>query len=132
MGCHEDGNVFPMQLTIRFGDAVGAELRSQGGSVRNGVFLMDSNAPHSVSQCEAGVRYSIVTYIKKDAVALADWHTIRTLSPWVFPVQCLPLLHALLLLAGRMAPNEAAMVLKADRPGACTGQTAPVATSPPS
>ena len=35
MGCHEDGNIFPMQLTIRFGDAVGAELCSQGVSVGN-------------------------------------------------------------------------------------------------
>ena len=98
MGCHEDGNIFPMQLTIRFGDAVGAQLCTQGGSVGNGVFLMNSNAPHSVSRCEAGVRYSIVTYIKNDAVVLADWRTIRTLSQWGFPVQCLALLHALLLL----------------------------------
>ena len=80
MGCHEDGNIFPMQLTIRFGDAVGAELCSQGVSVGNGVFLMNSNAPHSVSQCEAGIRYSIVTYIKKNAVVLADWRSIHTLS----------------------------------------------------
>ena len=98
MGQHIDGNIFDTQISIRFGDAVGAELCAGGQRVGNGCFLMNTNLPHEVSVCEHGVRYSIVTYIKKDACILTTWKTIHMLGVWGFPVQALAFLHVVMLL----------------------------------
>jgi len=98
MGQHIDGNIFDTQISIRFGDAVGAELCACGQRVGNGCFLMNTNLPHEVSLCEQGVRYSIVTYIKKDACVLSSWKAVQTLGDWGFPVQVLAFLHIVMLL----------------------------------
>ena len=98
MGQHIDGNIFDTQISIRFGDAVGAELCAGGQLVGNGCFLMNTNLPHEVSMCEQGVRYSIVTYIKKDACILTSWKMVHMLGCWGFPVQALAFLHIVTLL----------------------------------
>jgi hypothetical protein len=98
MGRHVDGNIFPTQISIRFGDAVGAELCVCGRRVGNGCYIMNTNLPHEVSRCEQGVRFSIVTYIKKDACILTNWKAVHTLGLWGFPVQALAFLHIVMLL----------------------------------
>ena len=98
MGKHVDGNIFPLQISIRFGEAVGAELCTGDQRLGGGVFLMDTTIPHEVSLCEAGVRYSIVTFCKESAVKLVDLRHINTLHQWGYPVQILILLHVILLL----------------------------------
>ena len=67
------------------------------GRVVNGCFLMNNNLPHEVSECEAGVRFSIVTFMKRDAVARVDWPVFARLGLWGYPVH-LTLLALLLLL----------------------------------
>ena len=94
---HDDGNIFPIQFCGRFGDAKGAELCTMEGRVVNGCFLMNNNLPHEVSECEAGVRFSIVTFMKRDAVARVDWPVFARLGFWGYPVH-LTLLALLLLL----------------------------------
>ena len=96
---HVDGNIFPIQFCGRFGEAKGAELCTMEGRVVNGCFLMNNNFPHEVSECEAGVRFSIVTFMKRDAVALVDWPVFARLGLWGYPVhQSLLALFLLLLL----------------------------------
>ena len=125
MDRHVDGNIFPMQISIRFGDAVGAELCSQGVMVGNGVFLMDTNVPHAVSQCEAGVRYSIVTSIKKrrgGAGRLAHHPHLEPMgvSCTVFGVT--PRLAALVLLAKYPAQGRVGFCRGLRAGGWCTGR----------
>ena len=97
MAAHVDGNIFPQQFCGRFGVAEGAELCVGRVRVGNGVFVMNTNIPHEVSRCEAGVRFSIVTFMKRDSVKLVRWPVFMQLGLWGFPVH-LPLLTLLVLL----------------------------------
>ena len=97
IAAHVDGNIFPQQFCGRFGVAEGAELCVGRVRVGNGVFVMNTNIPHEVSRCEAGVRFSIVTFMKRDSVKLVRWPVFMQLGLWGFPVH-LPLLTLLVLL----------------------------------
>ena len=94
MGEHVDGNTSAIQLSARFGNATGAELRVGDLKVGSGVFLMDTNVPHEVLVCKSGVMYSIVTYVKKDAMCLANPFVLARLCSWGFPLKY----HCLILL----------------------------------
>ena len=89
-----DGNTSAIQLSGRFGNANGAELRVGDLKVGAGVFLMDTNVPHEVLVCKSGVMYSIVTYVKKDAMCLANPFVLARLCEWGFPLKY----HCLILL----------------------------------
>ena len=97
IAAHVDGNIFPMQFCGRFGSVKGAELCAGGVRVGNGCFLMNTNFPHEVSECEAGVRFSIAIFMKRDAVALVGWPVFAQLALWGYPVHLFALLLLLLL-----------------------------------
>ena len=97
IAAHVDGNIFPQQFCGRFGAAEGAELCFGRVRVGNGVFVMNTNIPHEVSRCETGVRFSIVTFMKRDSVSLVQWHVFAQLGLRGFLVR-LSLLTLLLLL----------------------------------
>ena len=93
---HVDGSLLPIHFCARFGQAVGAELCIGDDRYANGVFLTNTNLPHSVSECVAGTRFSIVTYIRLDSVVLVNAPTLNQLFAWGYPVESLALLHLLL------------------------------------
>ena len=97
MGTHIDGNLLPLQLSARFGDAVGGELHCGGESVQTGVYIMDANMPHWVSPLQSGTLYSIITYIKKDSFWMSDCATLAQLSSWGFPLRSVGLILLLML-----------------------------------
>ena len=96
MLAHVDGSLLHWHFCARFGQAVGAELCIGDDRYANGVFLTNTNLPHEVSECAAGTRFSIVTYILLDSVVLVDAPTFKLLLLWGYPVQYLALLHLLL------------------------------------
>ena len=62
MGEHIDWNTSAIQLSARFGNATGAELRIGNLKFGSGVFLMDTNVPHEVLVCKSGVMYKSVCF----------------------------------------------------------------------
>ena len=87
MGVHSDGNLLPLQLSARFGDAEGGELHCAGQSVHSGVFVMDANEEHWVAPLRTGKLFSIITYIKQDAFWMADCASLSQLASWGYPLR---------------------------------------------
>ena len=100
MGVHSDGNLLPLQLSARFGvDALGGELHCGEEVVGEGVFIMNANEKHWVSELQSGTMYSIITYIKRDSFWMADYATLSQLASWGYPLRtvCLICLFELYL-----------------------------------
>ena len=98
MGEHVDDSLLPWHFCARFGQAVGAELCIGDDRYANGVFLTNTNLPHQVSECVAGTRYSIITYIRLDSVVLVGPPSLNKLFECGDAVESLALLHLLLFL----------------------------------
>ena len=99
MDFHTDRNwtMQPVQLVGRFGEGCGGELEICGKLLKTGVFLVDGNIEHRVLECESGVLYSFVTYIKQHTLPLII-PALPQLRNWGFQLREVYAMYATLVL----------------------------------